>query len=120
MRRLLPPPARHRHDIALRIDDRLDQVCQLFQGFGLFITVMVSVIDALDTGDGMTEHAFGDIPSHTYISEHAVRRQSVSAFTLTGHSARAWIENCQIPQRVDEEPRRLVTGTNPKVPTLHA
>jgi hypothetical protein len=26
----------------------------------------------------------------------------VSAFTLTGHSARAWVENCQTPQRVDE------------------
>jgi hypothetical protein len=31
-------------------------------------------------------------------------RQCVSAFTLTGHSARAWIENCQTPQRVDEGP----------------
>jgi hypothetical protein len=26
---------------------------------------------------------------------------------LTGHSARAWIENCQTPQRVDETAKAL-------------
>jgi hypothetical protein len=45
----------------------------------------------------------------------------VSAFTLTAHSARAWIENCQTRQRVDEglNPIRLVTGANSELPALH-
>ena len=48
-------------NIRARIDDTVDQRGKAAKRVGLFLAVTVSIIDALDTGNGMTHYALGNI-----------------------------------------------------------
>jgi hypothetical protein len=48
-------------DLGLGRDNSLDQIGQFRQGFSLFVIIGISVVDAPNAGDGVTQHPLANV-----------------------------------------------------------
>src|SRR5262245_32047086 len=69
--------ANDRGDVAsLRVNDCIEERCELLQRVGLLIKIGVAVIHTLDSRDRVAEHSLRDVRPHTRTRHKAARRAS--------------------------------------------